>query len=109
MVVGVGQVLLRLPGNHSLKGKRRVLRQLVERMKQRFNISVAEVEAQDQWQLIYLGVSQVGLNKDKIRTELDRMLNFIEEMNVVEIIDVDVEIIHFSTRDTLHEKLPSCF
>ncbi|HDD44524.1 MAG TPA: DUF503 domain-containing protein [Candidatus Desulfofervidus auxilii] len=108
MVVGVGQVLLRLPGNHSLKGKRRILRQIVERIKQRFNISIAEVDAQDQWQLIYLGISQVGLNGDRIRTELDKVLNFIEKMNLVEIIDVELEIIHFSTKDILHEKLSPC-
>ena len=42
MVVGVGQILLRIPENHSLKGKRSIIRQIVERVKKQFNISIAE-------------------------------------------------------------------
>lgn len=108
MVVGVGQILLRIPNNHSLKGKRSVMRQIVERLKRQFNISVAEVEAQDRWQLIHLGVCQVGLNADAIRASLDKILDFIEGMGLVEIVDMDLEVIHFSTKRTFYGKLCSC-
>jgi len=109
MVVGVGQILLRIPKNHSLKGKRSVIRQIMDRLRKQFNISIAEVEAQDKWQLIHLGVCQVGLKADTIQTNLEKMLNFIEGMGLVEIIDMDLEIMHFSTKRTFYGKLCSCF
>jgi hypothetical protein len=108
MFVGIGQILLRLPGNHSLKGKRRVIRQIMGRVKNKFNISVAEVGAQDQWQLIQFGLCEVGLNGNRVRAEIDKVVNFIDDMNLTEIIDTEVEIISFSTRKALHEKLSPC-
>ncbi len=105
MVVGVGQILLRIPENHSLKGKRSVIRQIVERVKKQFNISIAEVEAQDNWQFIHLGMCQVGLNADVVNNSLDKVLAFIEKLALAEVVDVDFELIQFSTRRTFYEKL----
>ncbi|MCD6319431.1 MAG: DUF503 domain-containing protein [Candidatus Desulfofervidaceae bacterium] len=109
MVVGVAQVLLRIPNNHSLKGKRSIIRQIVERLKRQFNISIAEVESQDRWQLIHLGVSQVGIKADAVQASLNKILDFIEGMGLVEIVDMELEIIHFSTKRTFYGKLCSCF
>jgi len=109
MFVGVSQILMHLPENHSLKGKRRVIRQIVDRVKNRFNISIAEVGTQDHWQMIQLGVCKVGLNRNKVRAEIDKVVSFINDMNLTEIIDTEVEIISFSTRGVIYEKLPRVF
>jgi uncharacterized protein YlxP (DUF503 family) len=105
MVVGVGQILLRIPESRSLKGKRSIMRQIVERVKRQFNISIAEVEAQDNWQFIHLGMCQVGLNADVVNHSLDKVLAFIEKLALAEVVDVDFELIQFSTRRTFYEKL----
>ncbi|MBM3949336.1 MAG: DUF503 domain-containing protein [SAR202 cluster bacterium] len=57
MHIGVGRVVLRLPENQSLKGKRRVVKSLCGRIRSRFNVSVAEIEGNDIWQVATIGFS----------------------------------------------------
>lgn len=98
MVVGVGQILLRVPENCTLKGKRRVIKQIIDRVKRQFNVSIAEVNAQNHWQLIHLGLCQVSTARDHVNTNLEKILNFIENLSVAEILDVKLEVIHFSSK-----------
>ncbi len=62
MRVGILRVDLHVPGAHSLKDKRRVIRSLKDRLFARFNVSVAEVGAQDLWQRAELGIALVALD-----------------------------------------------
>jgi uncharacterized protein YlxP (DUF503 family) len=64
MVVGVLRLVVYIPENHSLKGKRGVLRKIKAQVANHFNVSIAECEDQDLWQRATLGVSQVG-RKDR--------------------------------------------
>ncbi len=98
MVVGVGQILLRLPENCTLKGKRRVIKQIIDKVKRQFNVSIAEVNAQNHWQFAHLGLCQVSTTKDHVNTNLEKILDFIENLSVAEILDVKLEIIHFSSK-----------
>ncbi|KPJ68766.1 MAG: hypothetical protein AMJ45_01900 [Syntrophobacter sp. DG_60] len=98
MVVGVGQILLRLPENCTLKGKRRVIKQIIDKVKRQFNVSIAEVDAQNHWQFAHLGLCQVSTTKDYVNTNLEKILDFIENLSVAEILDVKLEIIHFSSK-----------
>ena len=63
MHVSVCQINLRLPENHSLKGKRQVVKSIIARLQNRYKVSVAEVENQDLWQLATLGVACVSNQK----------------------------------------------
>lgn len=99
MVVGVCRVDLRIPGNASLKGKRKVLRKIIDRVKNRYNISISEIGDNDLWQRSQLGLSVVGNDSRHINSSLDKIINFIEGMNVAEIIDSEIEIIHIHGRD----------
>ncbi len=94
MVVGVCHIGLLIHDNHSLKGKRQVLKKVVERVKNRFNVSVAEVGSQDLWQRADIGVSTVGSDKALINSLLDRVVNFIAGLHIFEIIDYEIEIIN---------------
>ena len=60
MVVGILRIELRLQDNHSLKGKRKIVRSMVDKVKNKFNVSVAEIGSNDKWQKIELGISAVG-------------------------------------------------
>ena len=84
MVVGVLQITLYLPENHSLKGKRAVLRSIKARVQSKFNVSVAEVEAQDIWQTIVLGVAQVGNNRDHVDRCLREVSDFVGSLGLAE-------------------------
>jgi uncharacterized protein YlxP (DUF503 family) len=56
MVIGACSLELHIPGNGSLKGKRQIIKSLVVRLRREFNVSVAEVGAQDIWQSAIIGV-----------------------------------------------------
>jgi len=63
MVVGIMTLRLSIAGAHSLKDKRRALRSVKDRLRSRFNVSVAEVDAHDVWQTAVVGVCAVGTDR----------------------------------------------
>jgi uncharacterized protein YlxP (DUF503 family) len=91
MIVGVLRVRALLRGAHSLKEKRQVLRSLKDRLRNTFNISVAEVDAQDVWQTIELGIAAVGTDTPFVHSVLDNVLNFIRRFHGVELCDHEIE------------------
>ena len=95
MVVGVAKLSLRLPGNKSLKGKRKVIKSICQRLRQRFNLAVAETDAQDLWQSGELGFVAVGNQSGYIDSKLDKAINFVEDMQIAEIVNIQRELIHF--------------
>ena len=95
MVVGVAKLSLRLRGNKSLKGKRKVIKSICERVRQRFNMAVAETDAQDLWQSAELGLVTVGNQGGYIDSKLDKAINFVEDMQIAEIVNIQRELIHF--------------
>jgi uncharacterized protein YlxP (DUF503 family) len=95
MVVGVAKLRLRLPENHSLKGKRKVIKRICDRIRHRFNVSVAEIDSQDLWQASEIGLSAVGNEGGYINSKLDKVINFVEDLHLAEIVDVQMELIHF--------------
>ena len=94
MVVGISTIVLRIPGNTSLKGKRRVVKSVIARLQNTFNASVAETGANDSHQRAEIGLAFVGNDRRRVNSKLDKALNFIESMQVVEIIDSEMEIIN---------------
>ena len=77
MHVSVCQIELRLPENHSLKGKRQVIKSIITRLQNKFNISVAEVDNQDLWQLSTLGVACVSNHRRHASEILSNVVKFI--------------------------------
>ena len=92
MVVGTLKIVLHLSDNHSLKGKRKVVRSMVDRVKARFNVSIAEIGSNDKWQKIELGVGIVGNDKRHVDSSLNHVLDFLESLYLAEIVNVDLEI-----------------
>ena len=94
MVVGICRLDLRIRENNSLKGKRRILQRIIERVKNKFNVSIAEVGNHDLWQSSQIGFCMVGNDKRFINSALDKIIYFIEEINIAEITKSDIEIIN---------------
>jgi uncharacterized protein len=84
LVVGVLQLTLYLPENHSLKGKRSVLRSIKARVSAKFNVSVAECDEQDTWQTIVIGVAQVGNDRDHVDRCLREVAAFVGSLGLAE-------------------------
>ena len=91
MVIGVLQLALRLPEAQSLKEKRWRLKSIVTRIRNQFNVSISEVGAQDSWQLATLAIAHVGNNRAYTNELLDQTLNFVQEVNQIEVIDSRLE------------------
>ena len=77
MLVGLLTVHIHLHGIDSLKGKRKIVKSLVERLRSRFNASVSEVAAQDNKRLAVVGVSAVSNDGSHLDEQLDKIVNFI--------------------------------
>lgn len=93
-MIGVCRVTLRLPENHSLKGKRQVLKSLVSRLHNRFNVSAAEVDNQDSWQLAELGVTCASNDEKHANQVLASVIAFIRNERLdAEVLDVETELI----------------
>ncbi len=94
MNVGVCRVRLRLPGNLSLKGKRQVLKSITTRVGSKFNVSVAEIDDHDLWQLATLGICCVSNNKRYTNEVLTKVVDFIVGGRFeIEEVDYEIEIL----------------
>ena len=92
MVVGSLRVRLFLREARSLKDKRQVLLSIKDRLKDRFNVSVAEVEAHDHRQMAVLGVAMVGSETAHVRTTLQQIVEALRRHPVAEFIDSELEV-----------------
>ena len=94
MNIGVCKIRLRLPENLSLKGKRQVLKSIITRVGSKFNVSVAEIDDHDLWQLTTLGICCVSNNKRHANEILSKVVNFIVNSRFeIEILDYEIEIL----------------
>ncbi len=94
MNVGVARVSLRLPENMSLKGKRQVLKSITSRVRHKFEVAVAEVDDNDDWQRATVGICCISNNKRHTNQVLSRVVSFIEGARFeAEILDYEIEII----------------
>lgn len=79
---------LHLPECRSLKSKRSVLRPVVEGVRRRFKVAVAEVGYQDQWQRARLGIAAVGATQHHARDVIDEVERFVWSQPGVEVLDI---------------------
>jgi uncharacterized protein YlxP (DUF503 family) len=95
MIVGSLLIELRLPGNHSLKGKRQVVKSLIARLHNRYNVAAAEVENNDRWQVATIGVACVTNNAAHAAEILENVVAFIEADRLdLEVVDYTIEVNH---------------
>ncbi|RMF84608.1 MAG: DUF503 domain-containing protein [Nitrospinota bacterium] len=93
MIVGVCRIELYLHDNHSIKGKRQVLRKIKDRIKHQFNVSIAEVDYNDKWQRASLGVAIVSNDHHHAYQALEKVVTQIDRMYVAEIVDYHIELL----------------
>ena len=93
MFIGACIIRLRLFETHSLKDKRQILKSIIERLKHRFNISIAEVDLFDSWQTSEIGFSCVSTEPDHARSMIQNVIRFIDGDGRVEITSQEIEIL----------------
>ena len=94
MVVGTGKIKFRLFGIHSLKAKRKIVKSILSRMQNRFNISAAETGFNDSHDWAEIGFALAGNDVRKINSEIDKVFNLVDELGLAMMADTSMEIIH---------------
>ncbi len=94
MVVGFGKITLRIHDCRSLKGKRKVVKSMINQLQNNFNVSVAEVGSNDIHQRAEIGFALAGNSRRMINSKIDKIFNLADELRLAEIIDTEMEIIN---------------
>jgi uncharacterized protein YlxP (DUF503 family) len=93
MMVGLCTVELHIPDVQSLKGKRQVLSSLTIRIRNRFNVSIAEIDEHDLWQKSILGIACVANEAGRVNQILDQVLNLIRANPSLELLRSQIEVL----------------
>ena len=93
MIIGSCTVELSIGGVASLKEKRHIIKSIIQRIQSRFNVSIAEVGAQDKWQHAVLGICCVSNQSAHANSMISHVVNFIKRDGRVLLIDYSIEII----------------
>lgn len=94
MHIGVARVTLQLAENSSLKGKRMVVKSVAQRVRNRFNVAIAEVDTQDVWEVITLGIVCLSDDPRHANAMLSKVVDFIESERLdAEVAGLEMELI----------------
>lgn len=93
MIIGTCELKLIIYESNSLKDKRQVIKSLMERIKARFNVSIAEVDLNDSWQTAVIGFGCISNSTNHVRQILTNVVKFIDEDVRVEIIEEKIEVL----------------
>ncbi|MCP3985409.1 MAG: DUF503 domain-containing protein [bacterium] len=93
MFVGAARVELHVHGSQSLKQKRGVVKSILQRVRNRFNVSVAEVGGQDTWQIAVIGLATAANEGQIARQRLEKAVDFIEGLHLAEVTSQEIEIL----------------
>lgn len=93
MVVGVCSLKLILYESNSLKDKRNIIKSIMNRLKSKFNISIAEVDLNGSWQSTVIGFACVTNDTSHANKTMSNVINFIDMDSRVEIIEHNIEIL----------------
>ena len=95
MVVGICRVVLALPYNDSLKGKRSVVKSIIERSRSRFHVAAAEVDDLDVHRRATLGFAAVSNDGRHLRSVMDKLTAFVASATEAQLLDRQVRIEHY--------------
>ena len=97
MVIAVARIRFNMPGNNSLKGKRKIVKSIVSQVRNRYNVACSEVKYQDVWQTAEIGICTVGNSEPLLSSIMERVFDFVENSCPCEIVHSELEIIHMGS------------
>lgn len=92
MHIGACTLYLRLPESRSLKEKRRAIKGIKDRVRSKFNVSIAEIDGLDKWQWATLGIACVSNDVRVANSIVSNVVSFISGMHTAELVDYEIEI-----------------
>ena len=100
MVVGICRITLLVAASHSLKDRRMVLRRIKDRVRNKFNVAIAEVsegEYADSWQSAQLGFAVVSNEKGFSQAMVQKVLNFVDALGVAKLVDDEQDYVNYGS------------
>ncbi|RKX18985.1 MAG: DUF503 domain-containing protein [Candidatus Zixiibacteriota bacterium] len=91
MAIGLVRFRLHFPGAGSLKSKRKILLSLKDRIRNRFNVSVAELEDNDLWQKCTLGVAIIANDRNFANSVLSKIIDLVNSRPEMVVTNIDME------------------
>lgn len=107
MFIGVCRLELRLAHNNSLKGKRRVVKSIVDKTRGKFNAAIAEVGNNDSHRSAIIGASVIGNQTGHVDSMLNRIIQYIEWLAVAPIVSIQTEVIPMGSELTRRDQFLS--
>jgi uncharacterized protein len=96
MIIGACEITLHLPDSRSLKDKRQIVKSIIARVRNQFDVAVAEVDENDRWQVAVIGISCVSNSSQLAAELLEGIQRFIEETRPDLLLsNAETEIIHW--------------
>ena len=93
MIIGICTCEIFIFNANSLKSKRSVVKSIIEKSKNRFNISIAEVGENDKWQKSIIAFSTISNNQKIVEETIEKVINFFDSYSEIEIINIKSEIL----------------
>ena len=90
MLIAAALIELGLPDAESIKAKRRVANAVKDRLRRRFNASVAELSDPDDRHTVCIGCVMVGIHPSHLRHQLEKAIRYVERLGLVEVIGDDI-------------------
>lgn len=96
LVIGCLEIVIAIPASDSLKEKRSVVKRLIERTRNRFNVSAAEVGANDEHRRAIIGITAVANDGPFVNSVLDKVLDYVEDETIgrADVLNTRLEILH---------------
>ncbi|GAB4312324.1 MAG: DUF503 family protein [Candidatus Sumerlaeia bacterium] len=94
MTIGFLQVQLRLPGCHSLKEKRSILKRTLNLIRTQHNVSAAEIDGQNAWQDAVLGVVTIYNDRQIVEQVFYQVIRWLETRRDVEVVNYSMQMMH---------------
>ena len=112
MLIAAALIELTLPEAESIKARRRVARSVKDRIRQRFNVSVAEVADQDERHSVVIGCVMVGVDPRHLRDAMEKLVRYVESLGLAEVVGDDVTVVRLDEVEELEgddESLPEAW
>lgn len=93
MIIGICTCEIYIFNANSLKSKRSVVKSIIEKSKNRFNISIAEVGENDKWQKSIIAFSTISNDQRLVEETIEKVINFFDSYSEIEIININREIL----------------
>jgi uncharacterized protein len=93
--VGVGFIRIMIHQSSSLKDKRQVIKRILGKVRSKFDVSIAEVDDNDKWQISSLGMAVVSNDSSHAHKMLETVNDYIENLYLAEVTSFDIEILPF--------------